>query len=42
VLPAVFIHQRLISLPKVLRYLFACEGKLCRTVAKAAMQEAFR
>ena len=41
-LPAVSLRQRLIRLPKLLRYLFAWEGRLCLAVAEAAMPEVFR
>ena len=42
VLPAVPLRQFVLSLPRALRYLLAYDGKLCRAVAKAAMQEIFR
>ena len=42
ILPAVPLRQWVLSLPKVLRYLLAYDGKLCRAVAKTAMQEVFR
>jgi hypothetical protein len=42
VLPPVPLRQWVLSLPKVLRYLLAYDGKLCRAVAKVAMQEVFR
>lgn len=42
VLPPVPLRQFVLSLPKVLRYLLAYDGKLCRAVAKTAMQESFR
>ena len=42
VLPSVPLRQWVLSLPKVLRYLLAYDGKLCRAVAKAAIQEVFR
>ena len=42
ILPPVPLRQWVLSLPKVLRYLLAYDGKLCRAVAKAAMQEVFR
>jgi hypothetical protein len=42
VLPPVPLRQWVLSLPKVLRYLLAYDGKLCRAVAKTAMQEVFR
>ncbi len=42
VLPPVPLRQWVLSLPKVLRHLLAYDGKLCRAVAKAAMQEVFR
>jgi len=41
-LPPVSLRQWVLSLPTVLRYLLAYDGKLCRAVAKAAMQEVFR
>jgi hypothetical protein len=42
VLPPVPLRQWVLSLPKVLRYLLAYDGKLCRAVAKTAIQEVFR
>ncbi len=42
VLPPVPLRQWVLNLPKVLRYLLAYDGKLCRAVAKAAMLEVFR
>ena len=42
ILPPVPLRQWVLSLPKVLRYLLAYDGKLCRAVAKTAMQEVFR
>ena len=42
VLPAVPLRQFVLSLPRALRYLLAYDGKLCRAVAKTAMQETFR
>jgi len=42
VLPAVPLRQFVLSLPRALRYLLAYDGKLCRAVAKTAMQEIFR
>jgi ribosomal protein S27E len=42
VLPPVPLRQWVLSLPKVLRYLLAYDGKLCRAVARTAMQEVFR
>ena len=41
-LPPVPLRQWVLSLPKMLRYALAYEGKLCRAVAKTAMQELFR
>jgi len=42
VLPEVPLRQFVLSLPKALRYLLAYDGKLCRSVAKTALQEIFR
>ncbi len=42
VLPPVPLRQWVLSLPKVLRYLLAYDVKLCRAVAKTAIQEVFR
>ena len=42
VLPHVPLRQRVLSLPKALRYLLAYEGRLCRAVSRTAMQEIFR
>ncbi len=42
VLPPVPLRQFVLSLPKVLRYLLAYDGKLCRAVAKTAIQEICR
>lgn len=42
VLPEVPLRQFVLSLPKALRYLLAYDGKLCRAVAKTALQEIFR
>lgn len=42
VLPQVPLRQWVLSLPKVLRYLLAYDGRLCRAVSKTAMQEIFR
>ena len=42
ILPPVPLRQWVLSLPKVLRYLLAYDGKLCRAVAKTAMREVFR
>ena len=42
VLPPVPLRQFVLSLSKVLRYLLAYDGKLCRAVAKTAIQEIFR
>lgn len=42
ILPPVPLRQWVLSLPKVLRYLLAFDGKLCRAVARTAMHEVFR
>ena len=42
ILPPVPLRQWVLSLPKVLRYLLAYDGKLCRAVARTAMHEVFR
>ena len=42
ILPPAPLRQWVLSLPRVLRYLLAYDGKLCRAVAKTAMQEVFR
>lgn len=42
VLPQVPLCQWVLSLPKVLRYLLAYDGRLCRAVSRTAMQEIFR
>ena len=42
VLPPVPLRQWVLSLPQALRYLLAYDGKLCRAVSGAAMQDVFR
>lgn len=42
VLPPVPLRQWVLSLPRVLRYLLAYDGRLLRAVSSAAMGEVFR